>query len=190
MASKAQIEAARRNIKKAQAARKGKGFGLSGFSLKGFKTQDMLSHLKNAGLALAGFMIGREASRKFIKYDPANPSQVKKYLGGILQMGGGLVLATQSKKEEFKYLGIGLMAGGGLDLVQKLTNKDFYNEGLLNGLKGLGASLAGGLKGVDNRRAYLPALERLARQELGDNIIIDNGSGEYVVVEDGEFIEE
>ncbi len=188
MASKAQIEAARRNIKKAQAARKGKGFGLSGFSLKGFNTQDMLSHLKNAGLALVGFMVGREASRKLIKFDPANPSQVKKYLGSILQMGGGLVLATQSKKEEFKYLGIGLMAGGGLDLVQKLTNKDFYNDGLLNGLKGLGASIAG-LKGVDQRRSYLPALERLARQEMGDDIIIDNGT-EYELVEEGEFVED
>lgn len=188
MASKAQIEAARRNIKKAQAAKKRKGFGLSGFSLKSFKTSDMLTHFKNAGLALVGFMVGREASRKLIKFDPANPSQVKKYLGSILQLGGGLVLATQSKKDELKYLGIGMMAGGGLDLVQKLTNKDFYNEGLLDGLKGLGASIAG-LGGVENRRSYLPALERLARQELGEDVIFDNPE-EVVYLDEVELVEE
>jgi hypothetical protein len=143
----------------------------------------MLSNVKKAGLILAGLLIGKEGTGKFVPLLPGMQGEgfLKKYLPAAIQLGGGLVLASQ-KKEELRYLGFGMLGGGFLEVTSKLMNKDLYNEGLLSGLQGLGFNLSGLTQG-GSARPYLPELQRLARQDYG---IIEP----EVIIDEAELIEE
>jgi len=125
MATQAQKAA----LKKARAAKKRKTsfFGLDGLGVP--KTTEILDTFKKAGLILVGFVGGREVSRMVVKNDAEG---FKKYLGSILQLGGGIVLSTM-KNEPLKYIGYGLAASGAIEGASKLMKKDI----LADGFKGL-----------------------------------------------------
>lgn len=130
-ATPAQLEA----LARGRAKRKRKtGLG----AVKMPKTADILDGFKKAGLILVGFVGGREVSRLVVKDDE---SGFKRYLGSIIQLGGGVVL-TSMKNEPLKYIGYGLTASGATEAVSKVLNKDIVGEGLLNGLS-LGSLLSG-----------------------------------------------
>ena len=152
-------------------------------NLNMFKTNNLIGNLKNAGLVVAGFLIGKEGAEKFIPNDPTNPKAMKNYLSAAAQVGGGLFLAGQ-KRSELQYLGIGLVGAGLLDGLQTVTQKDFINDGLLKGLTGIGLNLAGiGQSDID-----LPNMTAIANkdnQELLDEIIYDD-SEDYDDYEDVE----
>lgn len=125
-----------RALEKAREVKKRKRLGLGGFKTPNKK--DILSGFKNAGLILIGFVGGREVSRMVIKDDAEG---FKRYLGSIIQVGGGVLLCTQ-KNEPMKYLGYGLMASGAVETASKILNKDIMGEGLLSGMS-LGSILSG-----------------------------------------------
>jgi hypothetical protein len=125
-----------RALEKAREVKKRKRLGLGGF--KAPNKKDILDGFKNAGLILVGFVGGREVSRMVIKDDAEG---FKRYLGSIVQVGGGVLLCTQ-KNEPLRYLGYGLMASGAVEATSKILNKDILGEGLLSGLS-LGSILSG-----------------------------------------------
>lgn len=146
-ATKAQLDA----LKKARAARKRKSKGLSGFAMP--KTTDIMDGFKKAGLIVAGFVGSREISRKIFKDDAEG---FKRYLGSVLQVGGGVLLCTQ-KNEPLRYIGYGMTAAGAVDAASKVLNKDILSEGLLSGLS-LGDIFSGkSLPAYDASKIKLPA---------------------------------
>ena len=54
-----------------------------------FNKDEMLTAVKNGGLIAAGLIGGREISRKLF---PDDSEGFKRYLGAIIQAGGGIVL--------------------------------------------------------------------------------------------------
>jgi hypothetical protein len=135
MATQKQLAA----LRKARAAKKRKTRGLAGITMP--KTAGIMDTFKKAGLIVIGFVGGREVSRKFIKDDEQG---LKRYLGSIVQLGGGILLTTQ-KNHALQYIGLGLAASGAVEAVSKVMNKDLLAEGVLNGLEGfsLGDILSG-----------------------------------------------
>lgn len=170
-------------LRKARAAKKTKserGLG-SILSLNNIKTGNLLKNLKNAGLVLAGFLVGKEGAERFIPVDPANPKSIKNYLGAAAQLGGGLVLASQ-KSETLQYLGVGLIGSGLLDGISKVTGKDLINEGIIKGLTGVGLNLAG----LGSAALNLPELKAIAARDYSgdDEIEIIDLDEDYEDVED------
>ena len=117
---------------KRKSARKGRS--MHGLPLrKAHITGQVFDLLKKGGLMVLGFMGGREIERKVVK----DSEGLKKFIGPIIQAGGGYVLARQSN-ESLKYIGYGLVGGGLVSGVGKVFGKDFVSNGILNGLQGLG----------------------------------------------------
>lgn len=141
-----------KTLEKARRARKRKAKGLmGGFAMP--KTADIMDGFKKAGLMVIGFVGGREVSRMVFKNDETG---FKRYLGSILQLGGGVMLVTQ-KNETLRYIGYGLAGSGAIEAVSKVLNKDILAEGVLSGIS-LG-SLFGGkaIPAYDARNVQLPA---------------------------------
>jgi hypothetical protein len=128
MATEKQLKA----LKKARAYKRRSKRGLAGITASNIvpSGKSMLNTFKTAGLMLIGFVGGREVSRKFIKNDDTG---FKRYLGSILQAGGGIILANQ-KNEMLKYIGFGLVGSGVVEGVSKAMNKDILADGILNGI--------------------------------------------------------
>lgn len=137
-------------LEKARAARKRKLKGLGGFTMP--KTKDIMDGFKKAGLILVGFVGGREVSRMVVKDDAEG---FKRYLGSVLQLGGGVMLISQ-KNETLRYIGYGLAAGGAVETASKVLNKDILAEGVLSGMS-LGSILSGkSLPNYDASNMKLP----------------------------------
>lgn len=101
-------------------------------TVKANTTNQILDLLKKGGLMMIGFLGGREISRKLV----TDAEGVKKFIGPIVQAGGGYVLARM-KNENLRYIGYGLVGGGIIEGAGKVFGKDFVANGFLNGLHGL-----------------------------------------------------
>ncbi len=126
-------------LKRARAAKRNKGLG--GITT-GFKANQLLAVLKNAGMLIAGLVIGNDASKQVIKFLPeSTPQMLRTYLPSIIKLGGGVILSNQKVSGvDLKFLGIGMLSAGLLDGIKQATGKDLQNQGILGTLKGLGLS--------------------------------------------------
>jgi hypothetical protein len=154
--------------KRKPAVRKSKGF-LGSITDK-FNKAEMLSAVKNGGLIAIGLLGGRELSRKFF---PDDSEGFKRYLGEIIQLGGGVLLASQ-KNPALKYIGYGLTASGMVGVVGKVMNKDLMTTGIMGALEGFSVDdiINGTVKGLpvyneeDIKQLKLPAMDGAYKPDL------------------------
>lgn len=139
-----------KTLKKARASRKAGGrhrrnvahkgiLGGIGADLKqNLNMKSVLDTVMKAGIIIGTIAGGRFIKKKFLKGDQEG---IKKFIGPIIEIGGGFVLAS-TKNDKIKVVGYGLMADGLIDGINialnkgKAGTKDVLNLETLKGLFG------------------------------------------------------
>ena len=120
------------NLAKGRAILARKRHGLSGIK-DVLDKKKLLNTFEKAGLFLIGFVGGREIDRRFIK--SGDKEGFKKFIGPILELGGGIYLAS-GKNEILAQIGYGLTAAGAVQGINNAlgAGKDITNLETLKGL--------------------------------------------------------
>jgi len=138
-------------LTKARAAKKAGGKRRRNVAHKGFlggigadlkqnlNLKNVLDIAMKAGIIIGTIAGGRFLKKKFLKGDQAG---IKKFIGPIIELGGGFVLASM-KNDKIKVVGYGLMADGAIDGINialnkgKAGTKDILNLETLKGIFGI-----------------------------------------------------